>query len=112
MRDFIFSIDEKNYIIDYLRVAIFDFRKQIMKLLTSSVHAGEFMQYEPEQRAELEKTADERIQNGIDIIKNILSNPHDAKNENHKLNQNTHILEKLYSRDREREIGERERIKK
>ena len=112
MRDFIFSIDEKNYIIDYLRVAIFDFKKQIMKMLTASVHAGEFMQYDSGQRPELEKTANERIQNGIDIIKNILSNPHDAKNENHKSNQNTQILEKLYNRDREHEIGERERIKK
>lgn len=111
MRDYIFDLSGQGYILDYLHVAVFEHRKQVMKKLSDSVHTREYIQYPNDQFPELEKSANEKIKNAIDIIQNILSNPHTENAGNQKINTDAQTLQQLYSNEHERE-PERERVRK
>jgi len=102
MRDFIFSIENKNYIVDYLRVAVFEHRKQVLKTMTSSMHVNEYIRSTPQQQSELEKSANEKIQNGIDIIKSVLAVPTAAVREQ-KGNNNELVFQNIKEREHEKE---------
>lgn len=106
MRDFVFEIQEKNYITDYLRMAVFEHRKQMQKMMSASIHINEYMQYTSEQQIELTKSANQKVQNAIDIIKNILSTSDDTIYEK-KQNNQEFILQNV----KEKEC-EHERVKK
>lgn len=107
MRRFIFSLPEKNYVVDYLQVAVFEHRKHTLKILESSMHINEYIQIRDDERAELEKSANEKIQTGINIIKNLLSAPRDSMPTKENVNMNENILQM----DRQREY-EHERTRK
>lgn len=92
MRDFIFGIDETNYVVDYLRSAVFKFRRNKSKNFHNSVHACEYFQANANSDI-LEKAAREKIQNSIDIIMNIISIPKTC-NAKQKTNQNIHEFQK------------------
>lgn len=111
MRDYIFSINGEDYILDYLRVSVYEHRQQTMKMLSDSEHTNEYINYPVEQFPELEKSATAKIQNAVDIIKNFLSSPHSANAENKKENIDEQILQRLNEHNREKE-SERERVKK
>ncbi len=111
LRDYIFSITEQTYIVDYLRHAVFDFRHKTLNDLQSSIHANEFIQYPSSKYPELEKSARIKIQKGIDIIQNLLAQPaykHPVKN-----NTKTAVRANMMQRTKEIEREyERERVKK
>jgi len=92
MRDFMFSIKETGFVVDYLRKAIFAYRTKKLKALESSVHANEYCPCEKNDI--LEKNAKEKIQNGIDIIMNIIHKPKQEKVLNQNLNQKFQIKQK------------------
>ncbi len=100
MRDFIFSLEKSNYLVDYLRVAVFDFKKHKSKNFHNSVHASEYFQSDANSKI-LEKAAREKIQDGIDIIMKFISIPKQGRIE--KQNQKTDDLQKEYNREYERE---------
>jgi len=101
MRDFIFGIEESNYVVDYLRVAVFDFKKHKSKDFHNSVHAGEYFQSETESSI-LETAAREKIQNGIDIIMGLISASKNCVIKQ-KTNQNVKVFQKEYEREYENE---------
>ena len=101
IRDFIFDLDESNYIIDYLRVAVFDFRKHKSRDFHNSVHACEYFHTDADSDI-LKKSANEKIQNGIDIIMNIIATPKTSV-EKQQTNQNVNCIQKEYEREHERE---------
>ena len=101
MRDFIFGIEESNYVVDYLRVSVFDFKKRKSKDFHNSVHAGEYFRHETE-RGILEKSAHEKIQNGIDIIMGLISAPKTSI-VRQKTNQNVKVFQKEHGREYIRE---------
>ena len=103
MRDFIFGINETNYVVDYLRVAVFDFRKNKSKNFHNSVHVCEYFQTDTNSNI-LKKAAREKIQNSVDIIKNLISVPKTCAKKQ-KANQNICDFQK------EREV-ENERTRK
>jgi len=109
MRDYIFSISGQSYVLDYLRGAVFEHRKQIIKKLSDSVHVREYIQYPKEQFPELEKSANEKIKGAVDIIQNILSNPHGENADKQKTDINEQILQNLCNHERE---PEHERVRK
>jgi len=111
MRDFVFNISGEDYILDYLRVSVYEHRNQTTKMLSNSEHLNEYINYPVEQFPQLEMSANEKIQNAIDIIKNVLSTPHSANVENKKENVDEQILQRLNEHSREKEY-ERERVKK
>ena len=65
MRDFIFSLPGQNYVIDYLHMAIFEHRQKMLKIVSDSLHANEYINYPVEQYPELEKSANEKITTSI-----------------------------------------------
>ena len=73
--DFIFSLPGKNYITDYLHIAVFDFKKNTLKTVKSSVHANEFFNCPADKIDELKTTAQDKIKQGTDIIMNLISEP-------------------------------------
>lgn len=77
MRDFVFSVDGAGFVIDYLRKAIFAYRTKKLKALDSSVHANEYCPCDKNNI--LEKSAKEKIQNGTDIIMNIIHKTKQSK---------------------------------
>lgn len=77
MRDFIFSIKETGFAVDYLRKAIFTYKTKKLKALESSVHANEYCPCDKNNI--LEKSAKEKIQNGTDIIMNIIHKTKQSK---------------------------------
>ena len=77
MRDFIFSIKETGFAVDYLRKAIFAYKTKKLKALDSSVHANEYCPCDKNNI--LEKSAKEKIQNGTDIIMNIIHKTKQSK---------------------------------
>ena len=110
LRDFVFSINEQSYMVDYLRHAVFDFKKRTLRNLESSIHANEYIQCPADKYSELEESANTKIQNGIDILRNLLANP--AYNKNAKINTNTVIKDnRIMQRNNTKGI-ERERIRK
>jgi len=111
VRDYVFSMIGQSYILDYMRRSVFDHRQQIVKKLTDSPHTNEYIQYPPEQFPELEKSANEKIKNAIDILQSCLSNPHSENQENQKINTDRQILQNPNERVSERE-HDRERIRK
>lgn len=115
LRDFIFSIQDQSYIVDYLRPAVFRFRrKQVKQTLQSSIHANEYMHYPKSEYPQIEESAKQKIQTGIDIIQSLLSSgyyQYGAKHVTQKNQSNTNDLLKLHSREQEREL-ERERTRK
>ena len=111
LRDFIFSIDEQNFVMDYLHMAVFEFRNKTLKIMSQSIHINEKMQHSAEQSEKLKQSAEEKIQNGLDILKNILSVPHSDRTKKENTNINDLVLQKTMERQREREY-ERERVKK
>lgn len=100
VRDFIFGLEESSYIIDYLRVAVFDFRKHKSKDFHNSVHACEYFHSDANVGI-LEKSAKEKIQNGIDIIMNIIASPKtcDVKQQT---NENVNCIQKEREYENER----------
>lgn len=109
LRDYIFSITEQTYIVDYLRHAVFDFRRKTLHDLQSSIHANEFIQYPSDKHPELEESAHIKIQTGMDIIKNLLAQPaykQPIKN-NTKPTKQANIMQ--HTKENEREY---ERVKK
>lgn len=102
MRDFIFSIKETGFVVDYLRKAIFAYKTKKLKVLESSVHANEYCPCEETENNILEKSAKEKIQNGMDIIINIVHKPKQTKVLKQKLNQNlkTNQKEQEYIREK------------
>ena len=111
MRDFVFSITGQNYVLEYLRTAVFEHRQKMQKLFTDSLYANEYIHYPTEQFPELKKSAYEKIQNAIDILKNILSNPNDTKPEKSSENIDMQILQRFNEREHNRE-HEHERVRK
>ncbi len=77
MRDFVFSINETGFAVDYLRKAVFAYRTKKLKALESSVHANEYCPCD--ENNILEKSAKEKIQNGTDIIMNIIHKTKQSK---------------------------------
>jgi len=114
MRDFIFSISEKNYIVDYLRVAVFEHRNQMLRTLSSSMHINEYIQYSSEQQPELEAGARRKIKNGIDIIQNLLSGAANPiqHTEQSKTDDDSLILQQCHERQNTKEHEREERIRK
>jgi len=104
IRDYVFSFNEQNYIIDYLRIAVFEHRQQALKTLESSLHMNEYINYPIEQYPELEKSANEKIKMAIDILKKVLSNLEPGKPENIQRTPDDRILQQQreYEHDRER----------
>ena len=115
LRDFIFSIQDQSYIVDYLRPAVFRFRrKQVKQTLQPSIHANEYMHYPKSEYPRIEESAKQKIQTGIDIIKSLVSSgyyQYGAKHEIQNNKNNTNDLIKSYNREHERE-HERERTRK
>ena len=111
MRDFVFSIDGQNYVLEYLRAAVFEHRQKMQKLFTDSLYANEYIHYPTEQFPELKKSAYEKIQNALEILKNILSNPNDTKTEKTPENIDVQILQRFNEREHNRE-HEHERVRK
>lgn len=100
MRDFIFSIEQSNYMVDYLRTAVFDFKKHKSKDFHNSVHATEYFRSDANMEI-LEKAGHEKIQNGVDIIKNLISNPKQCVT-NQKTNDLQHEYQYEHEKERER----------
>lgn len=102
MRDYIFSIKETGFAVDYLRKAIFAYKTKKLKALESSVHANEYCPCDESKNNILEKSAKEKIQNGIDIIMNIIHKPKQTKVLKQNLNQNikTNQQEHEYIREK------------
>jgi hypothetical protein len=75
IRDFIFSLEDRNYLTDYLYHAVFDFRKNIIKTVFPSVHANEYCNCPIQKQTELEVDAEQKVKQGIDIIRSLLSDP-------------------------------------
>ncbi len=106
MRDFVFSIPDKNYVTDYLQIAVFEHRKITRRIIQDSVHAQEFLNCDETKRNELTTMAKQKIDEAIQIIKDILAKPNFVKTvtvrENNKM--------KIKQKEREHEY-ERERTK-
>lgn len=100
MRDFIFGINETNYVVDYLRVAVFEFKKHKSKTFYNSIHVSEYFQSDANSEI-LEKAAREKIQDGVDIIMKFISIPKQPHIE--KQNQKIDDLQKEFNREYERE---------
>ena len=100
VRDFIFNLEESSYITDYLRVAVFDFRKHNSKDFHNSVHACEYFHSDVNVDI-LRKSAQDKIQNGIDIIMNIIASPKtcDMKQQT---NENVNCIQKEREYENER----------
>ena len=111
MRDFVFNISGEDYILDCLRVIVYEHRNQTTKMLSNSEHLNEYINYPVEQFPELENSANEKIKNAIDIIQNIVSNPHTENAGNQKINTDMQILQDVNERVSERE-HDRERTRK
>ena len=109
LRDFVFAIPEKNYVVDYLRIAVFEYKKQALKNVQSSVHAYEKINYPKNKFPELEKSANENVQIGVEIIQKLVQ-----KNATQNTVMPQHTIERNMEREnqytREREY-ERERNK-
>lgn len=107
LRNFIFSIQEQSYVVDYLHHAVFAFRKkQINQTLQTSIHANEYMQYPKSKYTQIEQSAKEKIQDGIDIIKSLLSvadYQYGMKHNNTKNTQNNLSYSHDYDNSRELE---------
>jgi len=104
MYEFVFSLSEKNCVVDYLHNAIFDFKKRTMKTLKISVHANEYLNCPMEKSDELKQSANEKIQSGIDIIKKLVSEPAKCMVEKIQTMENgqNHKREPEYNRERSR----------
>lgn len=100
IRDFIFGLKESTYVVDYLRVAVFDFKRHKSKHFHDSVHGGEYFQSDAGKDI-LEKAAREKIQSGIDIIMSILPKECTVRQET-KQKQNFQEFQKEYERENER----------
>jgi len=96
LREYVFSIKDNSYVVDYLRHAVFDSKTLPLRHLASSVHANEFIQCPKNKRAELEQSAQMKIKTGKDIIQNMVS----ASNYQHgakkiiktNMNNNTNVV--------------------
>ena len=108
MRDFIFNIPEKNYMVEYLQRAIFDYRHNTMKKLGDSIHTHEYLNCPSEKIQELKTNANNKIRCAIDIISTLIKK--DAKPNTRKQNsiQNNRVIERNLVKERDREY-ERER---
>ncbi len=111
LRDFVFSIQEQSYVVDYLHNAVFEFRKkQIKQTLETSIHANEYIQCPANKYDELKEKANSKIQTGTDIIKNLLANPAYKQNGT-KSNTDIIIKDKTLQQVKTKEC-EYERVKK
>lgn len=108
MIDFIFALSEKNYVTDYLHVAVFDYKKNTLKNLQNSVHAYEYFNCPVDKKDELKQSADEKIKQAIDIIMNLVSNPKKCGVEKIKTVEKEKVYQNIKIREREQE-RERER---
>ena len=107
MRDLIFSINEKNYVTDYLQIAVFEHRKITKRMITDSVHAQEFLSCDEIKRKELSNDAKQKIEESIQIIKSILSKSGYVKkdvviHENNNFNVKQKEREHEYERERKK----------
>ena len=110
IRDSIFSINEHGFVIDYIRRAVFDFRNKKLKALESSEHANEYIQTDGVDINVLESRAREKIQNGINIINNIIYSASDLSNTRRNPTQDIMINNRVCEKENEHEY-ERERTK-
>lgn len=104
MTEFVFSLPEKNCVADYLHVAVFDFKKNMLKTVKNSIHANEYFNCPVDKQNELKQSANEKVQQGIEIIKNLVSAPGKCiteKTQNVEKN-NFHEKTREYERERER----------
>lgn len=106
---YIFSIPGQGLIMEYLHQAAFDFKKQTLRNLQSSLHANEFIQYPATEFPKLEKMANNKIDTGVNIIKSLLAKSTYVKDVKYKANTTTKendlqlVKEKEYEREREYE---------
>lgn len=105
MIDFMFSLSDKNYITDYLHIAVFDFKKNTLKTVKSSVHANEFFNCPADKIDELKISAQEKIKQGTDIIMNLISEPDKCCSERTQIGERVvnHYKTKEYEQEYERE---------
>lgn len=103
MRDYIFKLNGPEYIVDYLHIVVFEHRKKILKMISDSLHANEYINYPIERYSELEKSANEKIKTAVNILTDILSTPCDSNVKNEEKIENVRVSEKTKERDHERE---------
>lgn len=84
MRDYIFSIPENGYVVDYLRKAVFEYRTKTLKMLTSSEHSNEYIRCSQNERIKLEDSAKEKIKNAANIIYEFIAAPSGTANQRKK----------------------------
>lgn len=101
IRDFVFSIDDQGFVVDYLRKEIFKYKTKKLKALEASVHSNEYFSCDNAKQHILEESAKEKIHNGMEIIKNIVYKTKKANVEKQKPQQN--ILLNQYVREIEHE---------
>lgn len=103
MTEFVFSLPEKNCVAEYLHVAVFDFKKNTLKTLKNSIHANEYFNYPKDKQDELKQSANEKIQQGIDIIKSLVSAPDKCMTEKTQPMEKVQAPQKIKIREYERE---------
>ncbi len=103
MLSFVFSLPDKNYVIDYLHNAVFDFRKNTLKTMGASIHSNEYFKCPPQNQIELETEAKEKIKQGRDIIMNLVSNPDTCYVEKREFTNTMPVQQKTKEREQEYE---------
>ena len=106
IRDYIFSLEDRNYVTDYLYHAVFVFRKNIVKTVFTSVHANEYCNCPISKQPELKADAEQKIKPGVEMIKNLLSEPKKCcateQKDILKVNINQKIQDRENNHERER----------
>lgn len=103
MRDFVFSLSDKNYVTDYLYHAVFDFKKNIVKTVFPSVHANEYCNCPVQQQKELKTDANQKVKQGMDIIMSLVSEPSKCCVEKQEFVQKMNVNQNVKDRGNERE---------
>ncbi|MCQ2574778.1 MAG: hypothetical protein MJ156_01575 [Alphaproteobacteria bacterium] len=64
--------DQPGTITEYLRYAVFEYKKRILKRLDCSIHSGEYINCPSDKKSEWGKQATNKISSGLNILKNIV----------------------------------------
>lgn len=109
MRDFIFSINEKNYVVDFLHNEVFEYRKKTFKMVQGSVHSKEYFQCPQQKRQNLIDDSQNKVNQGMEIIMNLI---HGANNQNVQKQKNIQNNKILQNTKEYEYVREYERTKK